>query len=127
MILIQMSVSLLYQYWIHTETIRTLGPFEYVMNTPSHHRVHHGSNPEYIDTNYGGIFIIWDRLFGTFTPEVAPVRYGLTKNLETHNWVAIQFHEFIDIFRDAWRAPTFKEKLRQIFASPTALAKDPHR
>jgi len=127
MILIQMSVSLLYQYWIHTETIRTLGPLEYVMNTPSHHRVHHGSNPEYIDTNYGGIFIIWDRLFGTFTPEVAPVRYGLTKNLTTHNWVAIQFHEFIDMFRDAWNTPTFKGKLRQIFASPTALAKDTQR
>ena len=123
MILIQMSVSLLYQYWIHTETIRTLGPLEYVMNTPSHHRVHHGSNPEYIDTNYGGIFIIWDRLFGTFVPETVTVRYGLTKNLTTHNWVGIQFHEFIDMFRDAWNAPTLKEKFRQIFASPTALAK----
>lgn len=122
-IMIQMSVSLLYQYWIHTETIRTLGPLELVMNTPSHHRVHHGSNPEYIDTNYGGIFIIWDRLFKTFVPETAPVRYGLTKNLTTHNWVAIQFHEFADMFRDAWKAPTLKEKFRQMFASPTSLAR----
>jgi sterol desaturase/sphingolipid hydroxylase (fatty acid hydroxylase superfamily) len=122
-ILIQMSVSLLYQYWIHTETIGTLGPLEYVMNTPSHHRVHHGSNPEYIDTNYGGIFIIWDRLFGTFVPEQAEVRYGLTKNIKTHNWITIQFHEFADMFRDAWNAPTWKEKFRQLFASPTSLAK----
>ncbi len=122
-ILVQMSFNLIYQYWVHTETIRSLGPLEYVFNTPSHHRVHHGSNPEYIDKNYGGIFIVWDRLFGTFEPEVAPVRYGLTKNLTTHNWLKIQFHEFTDIFRDAWNAPTFREKLRQIFASPTALAK----
>lgn len=124
LILLQMSLNLIYQYWVHTETIRSLGPLEYVMNTPSHHRVHHGSNPQYIDKNYGGIFIIWDRLFKTFEPEREPVRYGLTKNLTTHNWFTIQVHEFVDIVRDAWKAQGVTRKLRQIFASPTALAKE---
>lgn len=122
-ILLQMSFNLIYQYWVHTETIRSLGPLELVFNSPSHHRVHHGSNPEYIDKNYGGIFIIWDRLFKTFEPEVAPVRYGLTKNITTHNWVIIQFHEFADIIRDVWRTPGLRGKLRQVFASPTELSK----
>jgi alkylglycerol monooxygenase len=102
-------------FWVHTEIIRTLGPLEYILNTPSHHRVHHGSNPQYLDKNYGGIFIIWDRLFGTFVPEGDAVRYGLTKNLTTHNWVTIQFHEFIQMFRDAWSASTLKEKFMQLF------------
>ena len=77
------GVNLLYQYWIHTDTIRRLGPFEQVLNTPSHHRVHHGSNPQYLDRNHGSILIVWDRLFGTFEPEGEPVVYGLTKNIET--------------------------------------------
>jgi sterol desaturase/sphingolipid hydroxylase (fatty acid hydroxylase superfamily) len=123
LILIQMSLNLIYQYWVHTETIRTIGPLEWIMNTPSHHRVHHGSNPQYLDKNYAGIFIIWDRLFGTFEPERETVRYGLTKNLDTHNWFKIQIHEFADIVRDVLRYPTVKEKLRRIFAGPTALAK----
>jgi sterol desaturase/sphingolipid hydroxylase (fatty acid hydroxylase superfamily) len=123
MILLQMSLNLIYQYWVHTETIRTLGPLEWVLNTPSHHRVHHGSNPQYVDRNYGGIFIFWDRLFGTFTPEGESVRYGLTKNLVTKNWVVIQFHEFAAILRDVTRAETFREKLRQLWGNPTALAR----
>lgn len=123
-ILVQMSVSLLYQYWIHTETIGRLGLLEYVLNTPSHHRVHHGSNPEYLDTNYGGIFILWDRLFGTFAPEAAPVRYGLTHNLRTHNWVSIQLHEYIAMFRGALREREIRHRLRQLFGSPTALYRD---
>ena len=123
LMLLQMSINLIYQYWVHTETIHRLGPLEYIMNTPSHHRVHHGSNAQYLDKNYGGIFIIWDRVFGTFEPEVEPVKYGLTKNLNTNNWVTIQFHEFGDIIRDAWRANTLRGKLRQVFAGPTALAR----
>ena len=79
------GINLLYQYWFHTDTIRTLGPFEKVLNTPSHHRVHHGRNQQYIDRNHGSILIIWDRLFGTFEPEAEPVVYGLTKNLDTFN------------------------------------------
>lgn len=116
MVLLMSSFSLLYQYWIHTETIGRLGPLEWIMNTPSHHRVHHASNPQYIDRNHAGVFIIWDKLFGTFEPEAEPVRYGLTKNVETTNWIAIQFHEFAAVarelravrsVRDAWRVLTY--------------------
>ena len=77
--------NLLYQFWIHTRLIGTLGPLEWVMNTPSHHRVHHGTNPEYIDKNYAGIFIVWDRMFGTFEPEVEPPVYGIMKPLRSWN------------------------------------------
>ncbi len=117
MILLMKSFSLLYQYWIHTELIGNLGPIiEGVMNTPSHHRVHHGSNPEYIDKNYAGIFIVWDRLFGTFEPERAKVVYGLTKNIESHNPVHIQFHEFREIARDVRDADTWGERFRAAFS-----------
>jgi len=112
------SVSLLYQYWIHTETISTLGPFEWIMNTPSHHRVHHGSNDEYIDRNHGGIFIVWDRLFGTFEPERAKVVYGLTTNLTTFNPFVIQTHELVAIFRDVRNAKSAREVLRALFYMP---------
>lgn len=79
------GINLLYQYWIHTDTIGRLGPLEEVLNTPSHHRVHHGSNPQYLDRNHGSILIIWDRLFGTFEREDEPVVYGLTKKIDTFN------------------------------------------
>jgi sterol desaturase/sphingolipid hydroxylase (fatty acid hydroxylase superfamily) len=109
MILTQQAISLLYQYWLHTESIGRLGPLEWIFNTPSHHRVHHGSNPEYLDRNHGGILIVWDRLFGTYAPERAPVRYGLTRNLTSHHPVTIAFHEWAAMLRDArggggWRA-----------------------
>jgi sterol desaturase/sphingolipid hydroxylase (fatty acid hydroxylase superfamily) len=101
MIMVSAGLNLVYQYWVHTEAIdRMPGWFEAVFNTPSHHRVHHGANPEYIDKNYGGILIVWDRLFGSFEPERAPVRYGLTKNIETYNLFAIAFHEYGAIIRD---------------------------
>ena len=87
------GVNLVYQYWIHTDTIRTLGPFERVFNTASHHRVHHGSNRQYLDRNHGSILITWDKLFGTFEPERAPVVYGLTKNLESFNPATVIGHE----------------------------------
>ena len=84
MILTQQAISLIYQFWIHTERIGKLpAPLECVFNTPSHHRVHHGSNEVYLDRNYGGILIVWDRLFGTFQGETERVRYGLTKNIRT--------------------------------------------
>ena len=86
MVLLAQAWSLIYQFWIHTERVGRLPrPLEAVLNTPSHHRVHHGSNQQYLDKNYGGILIIWDRLFGTFEPEGERVRYGLTKNIETFN------------------------------------------
>jgi sterol desaturase/sphingolipid hydroxylase (fatty acid hydroxylase superfamily) len=118
MILTQQAVSLLYQYWLHTESIGRLGPLELVLNTPSHHRVHHGTNPEYLDRNHGGILILWDRLFGTFAPERAPVTYGLTKNLETHNPLVIAFHDFVQMARDVAAAPTLAAKLGYVFGPP---------
>ena len=118
MILLQQAVSLLYQYWIHTEAIDRLGPLEWIFNTPSHHRVHHGANPEYLDRNHGGIFIIWDRLFGTFAPERAPVRFGLTTNLRTFQPVRIAFHEWRAMLTDAWRASSVKNALGFLFGPP---------
>lgn len=120
-VLFQQVVNLLYQYWIHTEQIDRLPRwFEFIFNTPSHHRAHHGSNPEYLDKNYGGILIIWDRLFGTFEPEVAPVRYGLTKNIRSYNPVWIAFHEMVAIARDVSRAPTLRARLHRIFGNPAS-------
>jgi sterol desaturase/sphingolipid hydroxylase (fatty acid hydroxylase superfamily) len=104
------SINLLYQFWIHTEVIDKLWrPIELICNTPSHHRVHHGSNRRYLDRNYAGILIIWDRLFGTFEPEAEPAVYGLTKNIGTFNVITIEFGELVNIWRDAraargWRA-----------------------
>ena len=113
------AVNLLYQFWIHTERIDRMHPWvEAVWNTPSHHRVHHGANPQYIDRNYGGIWIVWDRWFGTFEPEVEPVRYGLTKNLETYNPVAIAFKEFIDIVRDVRASTTWADRISFVFRGP---------
>jgi sterol desaturase/sphingolipid hydroxylase (fatty acid hydroxylase superfamily) len=113
------QVNLLYQYWIHTEVINRLPqPIEAVFNTPSHHRVHHGANPQYLDKNYGGILIIWDRLFGTFEPEVRRIKYGLTKNIDTFNPMRIGYHEFIDIARDVKGARGWRNKLGHVFRRP---------
>lgn len=101
MVLVQMSISLIYQYWIHTELIKKMPKwFEAVFNTPSHHRVHHATNPQYLDRNHAGIFIIWDRLFGTFEPEVEKPVYGLVKNIETYNPLKIAFIEWYQMFVD---------------------------
>lgn len=105
MILLQMSISLLYQFWIHTEAIDKMPAwFEAVFNTPSHHRVHHGSNPLYLDRNHAGILIIWDKLFGTFQPEIKEekVVYGLTSNINTYNPFKIAFHEWVAMLKDAF-------------------------
>ena len=109
MIFTQMSISLLYQYWIHTELIDKMPRwFEAVFNTPSHHRVHHGSNPIYLDRNHAGIFIIWDKLFGTFQPELKEekVIYGLTNNINTYNPVKIAFLEWYGLLKDAFTQKT---------------------
>ncbi|HTJ44067.1 MAG TPA: sterol desaturase family protein [Kofleriaceae bacterium] len=118
MVMTAQAWSLLYQFWLHTESVRTLGPLEAIMNTPSHHRVHHGSNVEYLDRNHAGIFIIWDRLFGTFEPERAKVEYGLTTNIETYNPLKIASHEWIAIARDVRRARRVRDKLGYIFMPP---------
>ncbi|MBK9033772.1 MAG: sterol desaturase family protein [Myxococcales bacterium] len=119
MVLVQQAISLLYQYWIHTEAIAKLpAPIEFIFNTPSHHRVHHGANPEYLDRNHGGILIIWDRLFGTFEPERARVVYGLTENIKSFKLHVIAFHEWIAMARDARRAPTLRAALGYLFRPP---------
>lgn len=99
-----MSFNLLYQFWIHTELVGRMPRwFEAVLNTPSHHRVHHARNPRYLDANYAGTFIIWDRLFGTFVPEhySEPCRYGLTRNIGSFNPLRIAMHEWVHMIRDA--------------------------
>ena len=118
MVLTQQAISLLYQYWLHTESIRTLGPLELIFNTPSHHRVHHGKNVAYLDKNHGGILIVWDRLFGTFTPEDERVVYGLTKDLDTFHPLRIDFHELATIAHNVARAPTLRAKLGYVLAPP---------
>lgn len=113
------SCSLIYQFWIHTERIGTLWrPIEFLFNTPSHHRVHHGRDAEYLDRNFGGILIVWDRLFGTFTPEVRRPRYGLTKPVDTYNIWRLQTHEYAAIARDVRRATRWRDRLGFVFGPP---------
>lgn len=121
LIFTQISISLIYQYWIHTELIYKFpAPIEFFWNTPSHHRVHHASNVRYLDRNYAGIFIIWDRLFGTFAPEDAaePVKYGITNNIHSYNPIVIATHEFAAIARDWRQAKSWREKWNLLFNAP---------
>ena len=115
------ALNLIYQYWIHTDTIRTLGPAEAVLNTPSHHRVHHGVNKQYIDRNHAGILIIWDRMFGTFRreqPDTDPVRYGLTKNVGSFNLWTVSTHEYRDMFHDVAASDNWRDRLGFVLRSP---------
>lgn len=112
------ALNLLYQYWIHTDTIRTLGPFEEVLNTASHHRVHHGSNRQYLDRNHGSILIVWDRLFGTFEREDEPVVYGLTKNIHSYNPLRVASHEHADMLRDVADSTTWRDRLSFVVRGP---------
>lgn len=116
------SLNLLYQYWVHTEAIRRLPKwFEAVFNTPSHHRVHHGTNPQYLDSNYAGILIIWDKVFGTFVPEndAIDIEYGLVKNVETYNPIKIAFGEMWSAVRDAFTTGlSLSQRLKYLFAPP---------
>ena len=110
--------NLIYQFWIHTKLVGRLGPLEWILNTPSHHRVHHGVNEQYLDKNYGGILIIWDRMFGTFEPEDEPARYGIIKPLDGFNPVWANTHAWVEM-RDAVASrKSFRDKLRCIFGSP---------
>jgi sterol desaturase/sphingolipid hydroxylase (fatty acid hydroxylase superfamily) len=113
------SFNLMYQFWVHTERIgRLWAPLEFVFNTPSHHRVHHSSEPQYLDRNYGGILILWDRLFGTFAAETHRPVYGLTKNIDSYNPFRLQYHEYGSIIRDVRAASTWQERLGYLFRPP---------
>ncbi|MEG3124519.1 sterol desaturase family protein [Sphingomonas sp. GB1N7] len=115
------GINLVYQFWIHTETIGKCPRwFEAVMNTPSHHRVHHATNARYLDTNYAGVFIVWDRMFGTFTPERADdvPRYGIVHNLGSFNLLWAAFHEWIGIAKDVWAAPDWRARLNYMIKPP---------
>jgi sterol desaturase/sphingolipid hydroxylase (fatty acid hydroxylase superfamily) len=119
MVLLAQSWSLIYQFFLHTERVRRLPrPLEAVLNTPSHHRVHHGANDVYLDRNYGGILVIWDRLFGSFVPEEERVRYGLTKNLETFNPVRVAFHEYAALWADIRRARRWRTRVEHALRGP---------
>lgn len=112
--------NLIYQFWLHTEAVGKLGPLEAIFNTPSHHRVHHAVNAEYLDRNYGGVFIFWDKLFGTYAEEKAgtQLRYGLVKQIETNNPVRIVFSEWASLFRDLRTARNAAEVIGYAFAKP---------
>ena len=109
---------------MHTELINKMGWLEYIFVTPSHHRVHHGSNPKYLDKNMGMFLIVWDKLFGTFQPELPaekyqPIKYGLTKNLQNPNAVSIVFHEWNQIIKDVFQKNiTFKQRMLYLFGPP---------
>ncbi|MEH6401724.1 MAG: sterol desaturase family protein [Sneathiella sp.] len=115
------GISLVYQFWIHTEVIQKMWrPFEYIFNTPSHHRVHHAINPKYLDANYAGVLIIWDRMFGSFVPEDEnePCRYGIVKQIASFNPIVIALHEWVGIANDVRRAKNPKAIFMHIFGPP---------
>lgn len=119
MVLAGFSINLIYQFFTHTESIGRLPrPIELVFNTPSHHRVHHGSDDLYLDRNYGGILIVWDRMFGTFQPEAHRPTYGLTTPLHTSNLITLQFHEYAAIVRDVRHSATWRARLGHVFGPP---------
>jgi sterol desaturase/sphingolipid hydroxylase (fatty acid hydroxylase superfamily) len=118
-VIFMQQVSLIYQFWIHTEAIHRLpAPVEFIFNTPSHHRVHHGSDLKYLDKNHGGVLIIWDRLFGTFQPEEERPRYGLTRNIDTFNPVVIAFKEWGDLFKKVAAARSARHAWYYLFGPP---------
>ena len=125
MILAQMSISLIYQYWIHTEFIKKMPSwFEAVFNTPSHHRVHHAINPQYLDRNHAGIFIFWDKWFGSFEPEVEKPTYGLVKNISSFNPLIVAFHEWIDLFKDVFSSKISLTNRVKYFIKPPGWKHD---
>jgi sterol desaturase/sphingolipid hydroxylase (fatty acid hydroxylase superfamily) len=114
------SLTQIYGILVHTQTVRKLGLLEYVLVTPSHHRVHHASNVRYLDKNLGMVLIVWDRLFGTFTPENPsdPPQYGLFGKKAPSDWIGLVFHEWRDIIKDVKNAPTWRNKLAYLFQPP---------
>jgi sterol desaturase/sphingolipid hydroxylase (fatty acid hydroxylase superfamily) len=120
------SLNLIYQFWVHTEHIRRLGPLEWILVTPSNHRVHHARNAEYLDKNYGGVFILWDRIFGTFKDErvEVPCVYGITTGLKSFNPLWANFHFWYDTARLAWRTRNWSDKFKIWFKAPAWMPAD---
>ncbi len=113
------QIAVLFQFWVHTEYIKKLPIIDFFFAAPSNHRVHHGTQEQYIDKNYAATFIIWDRIFGTFEPEGEKVIYGLTTNIPNKaNPFYINFHEYIDIYQDMKAAKGFRRKMYMLFGSP---------
>ncbi len=111
--------DLAYQYFVHTESVRKLHPLiEFIFITPSHHRVHHGRNAQYIDKNYGGVLIVFDRLFGTFEPEVEKVEYGIPKQVHSYNFLVLNFHEFVDMWRAVARPGSLLQRVKHLWMPP---------
>jgi sterol desaturase/sphingolipid hydroxylase (fatty acid hydroxylase superfamily) len=118
-ILFMLAVDLAYQYFVHTESIGKLPAwYEYVFDTPSNHRVHHGRNPQYIDKNYGGVLIIFDRWFGTYEPEVEKVEYGVVRQVKSHNFLVLNVHELVDMLRDVAAPGPLWERLKHLWKPP---------
>ena len=117
-VLIGISIVVAYQTWIHTEKIGKLGWMDLVFNTPSVHRVHHGANPQYIDKNYGGVLMLWDRLFGTYESEDEPVTFGITTPIKSSNPITINLHEYVQISKDVVNSKRFSHAIKYIFGRP---------
>lgn len=120
-VMLVFSIQQLYGSLVHTELIGRIPIWDWIFVSPSHHKVHHASNPKYLDKNMGMIFILWDKLFGTYTaedPNYSKLRFGLTKNLESYNPWTVIFKEWTEIFKDVRRAPGIKNKLMYIFGPP---------
>ncbi len=117
--IIALTLVAQYQHWIHTEYIGNLGWLDRWFNTPSTHRVHHGSNQQYLDKNYGGVLMVWDKLFGTYEPEAEQVIYGLTRNIDTNNPITINTSEFTRLWHDLQKCRGWQDKLRLAFGGLT--------
>jgi len=118
-VMFMLAVDLAYQYFVHTESIGKLPRwYEYLFDTPSNHRVHHGRNPQYIDRNYGGVLIVFDRWFGTYEPEAERVEYGIVRQVKSHNFLVLNVHEFVDMLRDVLAPGPLWERLKHLWKPP---------
>ena len=117
-ILIMQAISLVYQFFPHTKLVGKLGPIEWIFNTPSHHRVHHATQVQYLDKNHAGILIIWDRIFGTFQEEIETPNYGITVNINSFNPLKIASHEYISLWQDMHRSKKLSDKIKYLINPP---------
>ncbi len=118
-VMFALAINLAYQFFIHTESMRKWPAWaEFLLNTPSHHRAHHGRNDQYIDKNYGGVLIIWDRLFGTFEPEVEKVDYGVVRGVDSSNLITLNFYEWKEMFKDVMKPGSLSTRLKHLWKGP---------